>query len=337
MTLEPLEQLQQDVVAIRRAAGAIDVEVSGLRDQMMEIQARAGAILVQRRREWDSAPLATLIDQAAAEWRQVYEDDRKVAELEGRPHRGLAGLFRHLADEMEKHRLRGERERLSWDLRRRLSQIAQQAPAVTVPEADSLRAQISALQERIGERLWAAEALRDRAATLEEEAERRQRSVAKLGFDAPYTAARFQTQGPPSVESPVVLHPGEVARATLAATLARQRTRTTYVGGSSGFSVPIGHTGIRYRVGSFRGHAVQTQYLDELGEGTLVLTNQRLVFLGHAVSVTLPLRKIVHVEQYRDGLSIFSESHQNPDFYLCRQPDYFLFCLNWVLAHEAAL
>jgi len=86
-------------------------------------------------------------------------------------------------------------------------------------------------------------------------------------------------------------------------------TRPHYVGGSSGFSFPILHTGIRYRVGSFRGEPVHQKALKKLGAGTFVVTNQRAAHVGRTKATGVALAKVMHVEVYKDGLSIARGSH----------------------------
>jgi len=131
-----------------------------------------------------------------------------------------------------------------------------------------------------------------------------------------------------------VLKTGEHAYFSVPATLARMVTRTHYVGGSTGFSVPIGHTGIRYRVGRFSGQPIQQQSLSKLDTGSFVLTNQRVAYVGRTKSVSVPLAKLIHVEVYNDAFSIAREGKENPDFYLVDKPKYVVFLLNWLLAQQ---
>jgi hypothetical protein len=119
------------------------------------------------------------------------------------------------------------------------------------------------------------------------------------------------------------------------ATLARQQTRRQWVGGSQGFSFPIGHTGIRYRVGSFHGHPIQQQFLGTSDSGTLVISNQRIAFIGNVKSTSVPFAKLLHVECYSDAVAVFQEGRENPDFYMTAQPKYALFMINWFLNQAA--
>jgi hypothetical protein len=122
---------------------------------------------------------------------------------------------------------------------------------------------------------------------------------------------------------------GELALASIAARLARNQTKTHWAGSSQGFSFPIGHTGIRYRVGSYHGHPVQQQSLVTLDSGALVITNQRIAFIGRSKSTSIALAKLIHVQCYSDALAVFQEGRENPDFYLVANPTYALFMINW--------
>ena len=58
------------------------------------------------------------------------------------------------------------------------------------------------------------------------------------------------------------------------------RTPSRYVGGSTGFSIPI-VAGIRFRVGSFKGQVVPGDEMQlDKDSGFIKLTNQRLIFTG---------------------------------------------------------
>jgi len=169
------------------------------------------------------------------------------------------------------------------------------------------------------------------ASAVNAEVKRRTQAEHEMGFDAPYVAAYLKTYGPQEVQSPVILKRGERACVVAPATLARQQTRRQWVGGSQGFSFPIGHTGIRYRVGSFHGHPIQQQFLGRLDSGSLVVTNQRIAFIGRVKSANIPITKLLHVECYSDAVVVFQEGRENPDFYLTAQPRYVLFMINWIL------
>ena len=71
------------------------------------------------------------------------------------------------------------------------------------------------------------------------------------------------------------------------------RTASTYVGGSSGFSIPL-VAGIRYRVGSFKGRVVPGEEMQiDKDSGMVKLTNQRLIFTGPLASSEWAFAKLL--------------------------------------------
>jgi hypothetical protein len=71
------------------------------------------------------------------------------------------------------------------------------------------------------------------------------------------------------------------------------RTASTYVGGSSGFSIPL-VAGIRYRVGSFKGQVVPGEEMQiDKDSGIVKLTNQRLIFTGPLASSEWAFAKLL--------------------------------------------
>src|SRR5207248_4070640 len=124
-----------------------------------------------------------------------------------------------------------------------------------------------------------------------------------FGFDRMLLMVSLYTEGPAAVDAPVVLKAGEKAHVCVPCRLARHRTRTRYVGGSQSVSVPI-FRGVRYRVGGFAGQPVQQEYIAVVDTGQLVLTTSRVVFVGSAKLVEIPLAKVSHVGAYTDALEI---------------------------------
>jgi hypothetical protein len=214
-------------------------------------------------------------------------------------------------------------------------QVAQQAPEVTVPAADVIASQARSADTQTQEVASRAAESATVAAGLSAELQRRTDAEHDMGFDSLYLAAYLNSYGPHVVESPLVLKRGEQASVSAPAVLSRQQIQRRWVGGSQGFSFPIGHTGIRYRVGSFHGHPVEQQSLGRIDAGSLVVTNQRIAFIGATKSVSVPLAKLLHIQCYSDGLAIFQEGRESPDFFLVSQPKYVLFYINWFLTQNA--
>ena len=296
---------------------------------------QAGELLIARKTEWDTGAVADQIAAATQLQTDVSQLNQQIQELGSRPHTGLGGYVRSLTDGHHEHELETQRSKVLDQLKAALATFIEQVPVKTIPEADALRAdaelQLAQAKSLIDEQHAKIEA----GKALGDEIQRRQAAMKAMGFDSLYTAAWLQTHGPTPVDSPLALKPKEQAYVSVPAVLARLTTRTRYAGGSQGFSFPIGHTGIRYRVGSFSGHPVLSSSITDVDEGTLVLTNMRIAFIGKLKSVVTQLPKLVHIELYNDALSVFQEGKENPNFYKIGAPQYFLFYVNWVLDHNA--
>jgi hypothetical protein len=271
-----------------------------------------------------ATPLANEIDTEGAEINALHET----------PHHGLGGVLAKLGDSRREHTVSAQLASTQSKLEPILIELARQAIEFPNPDTAAIHAQAAAADKEAADAATELTMLSNAAAAARDEIARRDQAIKDLGFDAPYTAAYFTTYGAPDVHSPLVLKRGEQAALSVSATLARQRTRTQYVGGSSGFSFPIGHTGIRYRVGSYHGHPVEQQYLAHIDTGQLVVTNQRVAFVGGTKSSSVPLERLLHVECYKDAVAIFKEGRENADFYLVVQPQYVLFVVNWVLSKK---
>src|SRR5579859_491086 len=335
VTLAQVGDLQSRASQWRDWATRTKTTAQSLRSQAEDRLATAGAILVGRLTEWKvPANLQAPVKEAAALTSQITADDQTTASLKERE--SSEGLFGRIGVSHQEHVVERERSQSAGQLRTLLIPIARSAPTATISEADEqrkaaadLESQASALDAQIqGAEAWAA--------ACDGEVGRRQEAIKAMGFDSLYEAAVLQTSGPSSVGCPLVLKKGEQAYLSIPATLARMVTRTHYVGGSSGFSFPILHTGIRYRVGSFRGEPVHQEALTKLDAGTFVVTNQRVAYVGRTKATSVALPKVMHVEVYNDGLSIAREGKENPDFYLMSNPKHAVFLVNWFLAEHSS-
>lgn len=124
--------------------------------------------------------------------------------------------------------------------------------------------------------------------------------------------ARINGGRPPVLDSPgIILKPGETAYAEFSVALMKEVAQREFRGGSSGFSIPIGHTGVRYRVGAVRGRSVVvgTQLVAE-DTGVLTVTSTRAVFAGAKKTLEFRNDKLVSVQQYTDGLRLGVSNRQ---------------------------
>lgn len=335
VTLEELPALSSRQSELAQKAKDLAEQARSLRSLAEDRLVDLGSLLLDSP-QW--APPADM-DQLAAECRtlrtRVGEEQSQLDSLRTEERHGLGGMIGRVGAWNQSRRIERERVSVESQLRQRLLQLAQLAPRLDFDAGQKLQHQADSATSQAQELETQSSAIAAAAQKLAAEIKSRTDAQSEMGFDAPYLTAYLKTYGPAAVTSPLNLKRGETALAVLSARLARQQTRTHYVGGSQGFSFPIGHTGIRYRVGSYHGHPVQQQLLATLDSGSLVITDQRIAFIGATKATSIPLSKIVHVQCYSDGLAVFQEGHENPDFYLTSQPKYALFMLNWAESHSA--
>lgn len=108
-----------------------------------------------------------------------------------------------------------------------------------------------------------------------------------------------------------VLQKGETIHFANLALLREHRSRVVgWEGGSRGWSIPIGKTGFRYRVGSFRGQSIREEGFETTSRGLLLITNKR-VFLTPMPGnkpLSIPLRDVVSYAAYDDAIEIYKKN-----------------------------
>ncbi len=91
---------------------------------------------------------------------------------------------------------------------------------------------------------------------------------------------------------------------------------STYVGKSSGISVPVAKIGgrtIRYRVGKTKGHVVSgTPYPEATDKGDFYITSQRLIYIGAQKTATTELSKMIAATIEAGTITISSTSRVKP-------------------------
>src|ERR1700694_4768088 len=335
VTLEPLDELAAQLNQLAAEAKQIlQSSEAPIANARLKVE-QAGELLVAHKAEWDISAVTNQVTAATQLRSDVSLLNQQIQDLSSLPHPGLGGFLRSLTDGHHEHELEAQRSKVLDQLHAVLATFVEQGPAKTTPEADALRADAELQLAHAKSLVDEQHAKIELGKSLAEEVQRRHAAMKAMGFDSLYTAAWLQTHGPAPVDSPLSLKPKEHAYVSVPAVLARLTTRTRYAGGSQGFSFPVGHTGIRYRVGSFSGHPVQSSSITDVDQGTLVLTNMRIAFIGKLKSVVTQLPKLVHVELYNDALSVFQEGKESPNFYKIGSPQYFLFYVNWILDHNA--
>lgn len=85
------------------------------------------------------------------------------------------------------------------------------------------------------------------------------------------------------------------------------KTRRQFVGGSQGVSVRV-MKGVYYRVGAFKGQAVESTERVHVDTGWVVITSKNIYFAGSRKSLRLPYAKIVSFEPFSDGLGVMRDA-----------------------------
>jgi hypothetical protein len=332
VTLATIDQ----TMAMRTQAAAdeqsLGQQASALQNRAEQKFADAGAMLVPKPAQANlPAAHAQEADKAQQRVAQMASIDAQLHELDEQPHSGLSAVFAKVGNWNERRKLQGQRDSVSRDLRQLLIALGRAGGETPIGEAASLVAQAVELERQAEQARTDAVQKSAQVAAYDQEIKLRQESQQQMGFDALYTAAYLTKYGPHPVESPLQLKKDEQAYLSVPATLSRNQSRTHYVGGSQGFSFPIGHTGIRYRVGSFQGKPVSQQVMTRIDNGSLVISSQRIAFIGTLKSVLIQLAKVVHVEVYNDAIAVFHEGRENPDFFLVKAPKQVVFYVNWAV------
>jgi len=89
------------------------------------------------------------------------------------------------------------------------------------------------------------------------------------------------------------------------------RSKTHYVGGSHGVSIRIAK-GVRYHVGTFRGHPVTEQSEVVADVGSVYVTNKRFIFAGSKEVTTVATTKIADVHLDGARVVVIVENKANP-------------------------
>ncbi|MDE5662717.1 MAG: hypothetical protein K2I37_01625 [Muribaculaceae bacterium] len=98
-------------------------------------------------------------------------------------------------------------------------------------------------------------------------------------------------------------------------TLQMQKVRRETVGRTRGVSVRI-CKGVYYRTGGFRGHPIETTYMQRIGTGSVCLTDKNLYFHSPEKSLKIPFSKILSLDPYSNGLGVQKDgANDKPIFF----------------------
>jgi hypothetical protein len=107
--------------------------------------------------------------------------------------------------------------------------------------------------------------------------------------------------GEADADTPVILKPGEHATYVIrgAGLFEPRRGPGHWTGGSSGFSVPVGGSRTRFRVGATRGHYVQgAEAPTIIDTGTVTFTDRRVIFTGGKYTREWSFAKLVGIQHF---------------------------------------
>jgi hypothetical protein len=335
VTVAALEYLEQIAATKTKRVEQLGSQAADAEKQSADAMAQAGWQLIAHQAEWKSTDWAGRIDAARGLGQLVANLQQQISEVSARPHQGLGGVFHRVTDSQELNRLKKQLDSTGAELDNRYRDVAAGVePSTGIPEADQLLRRAADLRGQASALAAEKEGVSRDLMSLNSEIARRKDVIKELGFDALGTHADLDVNGIRPISTNLVLKSKEIAAFEAPATLCRWATRTQYVGGSHGVSIPLGH-GFRYRVSSFRGHPVQSQSLTRVDTGQLVVTNQRLVFMGSKKDVSTPVAKVIHLEPYSDAVGIGREGKESRDVYLVPQPARLMLYLQWIINHQS--
>ncbi len=105
--------------------------------------------------------------------------------------------------------------------------------------------------------------------------------------------------------------PGEIVHMEVHARLMKEVVVREYRGGYQGFSIPVGKSGVRYRVGGARGRMVTVgTHLEVADQGALAISSRRAVFMGAKKTMEMLYSKLVNLQVFTDGLQFHLSNRQ---------------------------
>lgn len=109
---------------------------------------------------------------------------------------------------------------------------------------------------------------------------------------------------PKNISTPILLGKAEsILWAFNGVSLFEEKVEREWVGRNRGMSFRI-CKGVYYRTGGSKGHAVEHSSMQQVGIGTLYVTNKNLVFHSMVKAIKIPYKKIVGITPYSDGIEI---------------------------------
>lgn len=109
------------------------------------------------------------------------------------------------------------------------------------------------------------------------------------------------------IQLPILLGKGEALLwAYNGVTFYLEKVEKEFVGQHSGFSFRVAK-GVTYRVGGSKGHPIEHSHMENMGKGTLYLTNKNMIYYSSTKSVKIPYAKLIGVTPYSDGIEVHKD------------------------------
>ena len=119
----------------------------------------------------------------------------------------------------------------------------------------------------------------------------------------------------PIPNPPIILKKNEEACVVLGnISLLEPRAVRQTIGGYGGPSFRVAK-GVSFRMGSVAARSESHDELRNIDHGTLILTNQRLIFIGSKRTTNIDLKKIIAIEAYKDGIASQRENKQKTEYF----------------------
>ena len=119
----------------------------------------------------------------------------------------------------------------------------------------------------------------------------------------------------PVSDPPVILKKNEEACVVFSGiTLMEPRAVRQTRGGYAGPTIRVAK-GVSFRMGSVAARSESHEELRNIDQGTLVLTNKRLIFIGSKRTTNIDLGKIISITAYKDGIASQRENKQKTEYF----------------------
>lgn len=118
-----------------------------------------------------------------------------------------------------------------------------------------------------------------------------------------------------STNSPIIPKKNEETNLVMPnVTFLESRAVRQTVGGYGGPSFRVAK-GVSFRFGGVSARSESHEELRKIDQGTLLLTNKRLVFIGAKRTINIDLKKIIAIEPYKDGIGSQRENKQKTEYF----------------------